>query len=101
MKLAEFHDLCEREWESRRGDILDLHLTNESREELTVDVLLNGAQSQMILYITKEDIETIRGGAITCVVNPITRTAVKLASGAPWDSATVHIPLRKQEQGAV
>ncbi len=94
MKLADFHDLCQREWEQHRGDILELRLTDESREELTVDVLLDGAQSQMILYITKEDIETIRGGAISCVVNPITRTAVKLASGAPWDSATVHIPVR-------
>src|SRR5262249_25187167 len=94
MKLAEFNAFAEKEWEDRRGDILEMNLTDDSLSELVTDILLNGAQDMLFLYITKEDIEEITVGKIRFLQNPITRTTVRLYGGAPWDSAHIHAPVR-------
>jgi len=67
VKLAEFNDLCLREWGEARGEVISLSLTDESYEELAAD--------------------TAKGTA--ALVNPLTRTEVKVAAGAATDTAEV------------
>jgi hypothetical protein len=67
VKLAEFNDLCLREWGEARGEVVSLSLTDESYEELAAD--------------------TSKG--VAAVVNPLTRTDVKITAGAATDTAKV------------
>lgn len=80
MKLAEFNALCDREWaKPKRGDVESLRLTEAGRRELVNDVLVNGVQDNLVLHIERSEIAAIRAGAgISQVVNPITRTEVKI-----------------------
>ncbi len=80
MKLAEFNALCEREWSKpRRGDIESLCLTEAGREELVRDVLIDGAWDSCMLLIEPSELPAI-GAGINRVVNPITRTVVKIGT---------------------
>ena len=91
MKLAEFKALCEREWGEARGDVIGLHLTADSRRELATDVLVEGYSPGHLLYIDREEVAAIRAGAsISTIVNPITRSVVKITGGAGEDSAEVY-----------
>ena len=67
MKLAEFNDLCSREWGEARGEVTSLSLTDESYEELSG--------------------ETSKG--VARLVNPVTRSLVTLSAGADADTAGV------------
>jgi broad-specificity NMP kinase len=67
VKLAEFSDLCLREWGEARGEVISLSLTDESYEELA------GETSK----------------AVDRLINPLTRTEVKVAAGAATDTAEV------------
>jgi hypothetical protein len=67
VKLAEFSDLCLREWGEARGEVISLSLTDESYEELAAG--------------------TSKGMA--AVVNPVTRGEVKVTAGADTDTAEV------------
>ena len=66
MKLADFNDLCLREWGEARGDVTGLSLTDESAEELRM---------------------TAPGYPL--LANPVTRSQVKVAKGADTDTAEV------------
>ena len=93
MKLPEFRELCDREWGEARGDVISLALTDESYEELTRDVIMDGGRSvpTPILYLIDEaDLEGIRAGeSFPPLLNPVTRSPVKLTKGASVDSAEV------------
>ncbi len=93
MKLPEFRELCDREWGEARGDVISLALTDESYEELTRDVIMDGGRSvpTPILYLIDEaDLEGIRDGeSFPPLLNPVTRSPVKLTKGASIDSAEV------------
>ena len=80
MKLAEFNALCEREWNKpRRGDVESLRLTGPGAAELSRDVLMGYPPLEILLNIKKSELPAIRAGAgIDRVVNPITRTVVKI-----------------------
>ena len=78
MKLAEFHALCEREWGEARGDVTGLHLTDESLGEFETDLLIHPDDRCRTLLNPVD------------VVNPITRSVVKVAGGASVDSAEVY-----------
>ncbi len=76
MRLSDFHDLCWREWcRPRRGDVVSVLLTEASHEELAADVL---APPEAV---------------VSEVVNPVTRTAVKVRvrPGGDRDSARVAV----------
>ena len=95
MKLAEFKDLCDREWDEARGDVQALHLTNSSLLEFTADVLLAGAEDQPFLFpmvplYDREEIAGIRAGAATSqVLNPVTRSVVEVSGDSDLDLAEV------------
>jgi hypothetical protein len=95
VKLAEFKDLCDREWGEARGDVQSLHLTNSSLLEFTTDVLLAGAEDESFLFplvplFDSEDVADIRVGAVTSkILNPITRSVVKVSGDSDCDMAEV------------
>lgn len=95
MKLAEFKDLCDREWGGARGDVQALRLTNSSLLEFTADVLLAGAEDQPFLFplvplYDHEEIAGIRAGAVTSkVLNPVTRSVVEISGDSDLDLAEV------------
>ena len=92
MKLDQFMALCEREWTQEfRGDVQALHLTADSHRELNTDVLVKGYSPGHLLYIDREELPAIRAGAaISIIVNPITRSEVKITGGADSDTAEVY-----------
>ena len=93
MKLDQFKALCDREWsqEGSRGDITVLNLTDESHLELSNDMLMAGAEGSHILYIDKSELADIAGGgAVSTIVNPITRSVIKIVGGADSDTAEVY-----------
>jgi len=91
--LAEFRDLCEREWGEARGDVTGLCLTGESYEELFRDVIMDRDQScvHFPLLVDESDLEALRtgGSVIPRLVNPITRGPVKVTKGTDSDTAEV------------
>lgn len=94
MRLAEFNDLCQREWLLRPqqyGDVIELHLTDSSWLELARDVSLanDPVQQPLIIKISPGDLPAIRGGAVTSVVNPVTRSTVRIKGGVERDEALV------------
>lgn len=95
MKLAEFNALCEREWNKpRRGDIESLRLTGPGAAELSRDVLMGYPPLEILLNIKKSDLPAIRAGAaVSNVVNPITRTVVKIKTreGGERETARVRV----------
>ena len=90
MKLPDFHALCKREWENGHGDVESLHLTGASLLELTNDVLTDGSQGEMELFIKESDLAALTAGAaVSRVRNPITKTSVELRGGSHRDVAMV------------
>jgi hypothetical protein len=78
VKLAEFSALCEREWGEARGDVVGLLLTDESLSEFETDLLIH-PDDQCRSLLNPFDL-----------VNPITRSVVKVTGGASVDSAEVY-----------
>ncbi len=78
MKLAEFSALCEREWGEARGDVIGLLLTDESLSEFETDLLIHPDDRCRSLLNPFD------------LVNPITRSVVKVTGGAGVDSAEVY-----------
>lgn len=80
MKLAEFNDLCWREWgKPRRGDVVSLSLTGPGAAELAADVLTQPQAASCLVLMDEEEAERIRAGArVSGAVNPVTRTVVKV-----------------------
>jgi hypothetical protein len=80
VKLSQFRKLCQREWmQERRGDVVALHLTDGSYEELYVDVLVED-DSVCVPAVP---------GALE-LVNPVTRSVVTILIGADSDTAEVY-----------
>ena len=77
MKLSEFRGLCDREWGEARGDVTRLRLTDESYAELAEDALISGAGGESMLLPLGE------------LLNPVTRSVVKVTAGASTDLAEV------------
>lgn len=99
MKLAEFNALCDREWAKQdrggRGDVVLLTLTEASAEELSRDLLLDPRHFGHTMYLTTDDVASIRAGDMfRQAVNPITRTVVKIRTKADGkrETARVRVP---------
>lgn len=93
MKLAQFRELCDREWDKpRRGDVVSLLLTEASRQELTTEVLAD-APEMCSLWLTEAELAAVRRGELPAIPNPVTRTAVRIRTGksAVRDSARVRL----------
>ena len=77
MKLAEYKDLCDREWGEACGDVQALHLTDKSHADLMDDALARGAQADTILLPQGK------------LFNPVTRSVVTVSGGSDQDLAEV------------
>ena len=93
MKLADFNALCVREWEKpQRGDVASLCLTEVGHEELSRDMIMTGVDFGHELRLEKEDLPRISaGGPIGAVVNPITRTVVKIRTKMDGSRETARV----------
>jgi hypothetical protein len=78
VKLAEFNALCDREWaKPKRGDVVSLLLTGPSAAELCADVL-SGVPGFGFLPDDPDAAVGPVGAIVREMINPITRTAVKV-----------------------
>ena len=78
MKLAQFNNLCDREWsKSKRGDVVSLLLTGPSAAELCADVL-SGVPGYGFLADDPGAAVGPAGAILREMVNPITRTMVRI-----------------------
>jgi hypothetical protein len=97
VKLRQFNDLCDREWaKPKRGDVVSMRLTAASHHELVGDMAMNPDRviTPLLWDIDKADLPAIREGrAAMPVVNPITRTQVRITirAGGKRDTARVCI----------
>jgi len=98
MKLAEFNALCDREWAKTarggRGDVVSLCLSGPGAAELSTDIIVNPQQSGHILHIDAGEAAALRAGAgLRQVVNPVTRTVVKIRTkpGGKRETARVRV----------
>ena len=99
MKIAEFNDLCDREWAKRdrggRGDVVSVSLTGPSAAELAADILTQPQVASCLLLLGKEEAATVTAGAaVTEIANPITRSTVKIhvKNGGRRETARVRVP---------
>ena len=83
MKLSQFRALCVREWEQEgnRGDVIALQLTDDSLAELEADLLVD----------PDERFRSVLDPF--ALVNPITRSFVRVAGGDTWDWFEVRRPV--------
>lgn len=109
MEFAQFRELCVREWKGKEGfgDVVELSLTGPSAAELAASVASDPSfQPPRILRIREEDVEAIKSDAegtavgllAALLVNPVTRSDVRITADAESDTATVsygeHMPQR-------
>jgi hypothetical protein len=79
VKLDQFKALCNREWtQNARGDVKALSLTDASYAELSADVIMS--HDPVFAPPTLGPLE---------LVNPVTRSVVKVMAGADSDTAEV------------
>jgi hypothetical protein len=96
VKLAQFYDLCRREWESTarggRGVVVSVRLTGPSLAELTADVLAGWPGTAVCaLGAPDSEVADVRGARISQIQNPLTRSIVKIsARDGKRETARVH-----------
>ena len=79
MKLGEFKALCTREWaQQSRGDVQALNLTAGSLDELKTDVIVSRD------HVCAPQLDPFE------LVNPVTRSVVKVSISADSDTAEVY-----------
>jgi hypothetical protein len=94
MNLAEFRDLCRREWGNGNGDVRDLWLVADSYRELGYDAQQHGAKGETDIYFDEDDARDMAGQKVTLNVlaNPVTLTVVKMHIARDLDVADVWYP---------
>jgi hypothetical protein len=71
--------LCQREWNRDFGDVIELRLTDESLRALAAEP---GAWHSLTAPLPASHLPAIQAGAMTTVMNPITRSVIQLMSAA-------------------
>jgi hypothetical protein len=78
MKLNKFNDICQAKWDDGRGDVQELHLRENSFDELWKDILVDRTRPVSILNAS-------------AVLNHITRSEVRIRiTKAPKDFVVVY-----------
>lgn len=86
MKLDEFHDICAGKWENGRGDVQELHLREESFDELWRDILINRTRPVSLVNAS-------------ALLNPLTRSEVRIrVTDAGKDFVIVHYRAGRREK---
>jgi hypothetical protein len=95
VKTAEFNDLCYREYEQDKGDVVRLHLTQESYAELLTEVL--GGDGLEVAAGGTPLPDGVYGARLDAMTNPATRTVTKVIPARPFvpDTAEVTGPAGK------
>jgi hypothetical protein len=88
VKMADFENLCEREWANGRGDVRALTLTAESLRELSAEALGPEPSSFTHEGVTRT-FSAAAGDRVSEAVNPVTRHACPITEGEGPDAATV------------
>lgn len=86
MKLEQFNKLCDMQWSQEiHGDVIKLELTNAGLVELTEDCLASGAS-----FTELDEIQQVAVGAsVAELINPVTRTSVKVVGDRTRTKITV------------
>jgi hypothetical protein len=103
VKLDQFRLLCQREWaqEDSRGDVTALHLTDASYAELEREAIMDGMAPGLELFIKDTGIPAC-GVTLSVLLNPLTRSPVKVGGGSACDMMEVRcaVPYRLLEPAA-
>lgn len=101
MKVEEWTRLCKHEFNERYGDVCELRLTAESREELSRDIIGNGIgifrcfQTENEREMTSKPMydDVVAGATVDEIVNNETRSVVRVinAQGTAGDSYVVKL----------
>lgn len=67
MKLAKFYDICKKKWDNGRGDVIEVHLTEESYGEFYKDLLIDRSDGLTAIIVHPS----------WNILNPVTRSEVK------------------------
>jgi hypothetical protein len=86
VNTAEFNDLCHREFARDKGDVVRLHLTQESYAVLLADVLGNDDR-----FEGDGLPDGICGARLDAMTNPATRTVVKVVPAGAFVPDTAEV----------
>jgi hypothetical protein len=86
VKLAQFNQLCQSEWDNDRGVVAELWLSQDSFDELYTDIFVNRSGSVIIVHPHWD------------IINPITREAVKVKTCDSGDTMVVYYGRWKQRR---
>lgn len=90
MRLKQFQDLCRDEWNTRKGDVRQVWLVEDSYRELSDDALNYKQTEAMDIYLGDPDEREMTGQvSLKVLVNPFTRTVVKMRIARDMDVADV------------
>jgi hypothetical protein len=99
--LDEFRKLCRKEWDERKGDVMVLWLTQDSYRELQQEGVM---QEQAVLHkengaarVASREVHNSSGNApvqvglqLNTVMNPVTRTWVRMKLARDQDVADIY-----------
>lgn len=90
MRLKQFQDLCRDEWNNRKGDVRQIWLVEDSYKELNEDALKYKQTEVLGIHLNEEEQEQkVTGAQVRVLVNPYTRTVVKMRLARDMDVADV------------
>ena len=90
MRLKQFQDLCRDEWNNRKGDVRQIWLVEDSYRELNEDALRYKQTEALDIYLDEDAAEQkVVGAQVRVLVNPYTRTVVKMRLARDTDVADV------------
>jgi hypothetical protein len=90
MNLKRFQDLCRDEWNNRKGDVRTMWLVEDSYRQLNEDALAYRQTDKMDIYLDEDAAQNkVAGAQVSVLVNPYTRTVVKMRLARDTDVAEV------------
>jgi hypothetical protein len=111
LKFGEFRELCMKEWRDNKGDVTVLWLTQESYRELQEDSLglvegqdvlfkENGTvqPAARVIYNPAGNVSHQVGIRMNTIVNPVTRTPVRMKLARDMDVADVWVQGRVESR---
>jgi hypothetical protein len=95
MKLAEFNDLCHREYAKDRGIVTQVSMSGPDHAELSADVLSSADPEKLLAPAPN----AVVGACVHFIANPAAAHPVLISSGCMTDVGTgAEIPLPRRAQ---
>jgi hypothetical protein len=95
MKLAEFNDLCHREYAKGGGIVAQVSMSSQEHAELSGDVLSSADPEELLSPVPN----AVVGACVHWIANPAVSYQVLIASGCLTDAETgeeLPLPVRAQ-----